>query len=386
MLDRASYDQLSTQQGEHLISIYIPTEIVDNEQQNHLRFKNALKDAEAELQRRGTGEDEAEEYLKEAYQLVNNEEFWQHQSKGLGVFIGNGQLTTINLSTSPKMHVTVGDTFHLRPMIPALNHQYRYFVLALSGNEVRFFDANAESISPVKISDLVPASTDEARYNDEHQGTLQHHSGQGGSRSGGNTQAIFHGQGGAKDQKDIDLDVYVRKIDEGLLTMIDDEPNTPPLVVAATVDTAARYINHSDYKNILPTVAEGNPEVLSPTDLHTKTWPIAEAYYQKGQQEQKEQFGLYLSEKRASFSPHDIVPKAINGQVERLYLVKGTHTWGAYDAETNTVTVHSQKQEDSVCLQDLAAKRVFEQGGEVYDLTREHMPRPTANLNATYRF
>ena len=381
MLDRTAYDQLSAQQGDHLVTIYIPTEIVDNKQVNHLRFKNALKDAEAQLQARGMSEDDAEAYLSEAYKMVNNTDLWQHQSVGFAAFISPEGVQTKILPVEVKEHVVVGDSFHLRPMIPVLSNQNRYFVLAISGNEVRFFDANANSITPVKISDLVPASSDEARYNDEHQSTLQHHSGQGGS-----DQAIFHGQGGAKDQREIDMEVYTRAIDEGLMAMIGDEPNTPPMVVAGAEETAARFINMSSYKNILPTVAKGNPEVLSPSDLHTKTWPIADAYYQKGRDEQKEQFGLYLSEKRASFSPHDIVPKAINGAVERLYLVKGTHTWGAYDYDTNTITVHPKKQPDSVCLQDLAAKHTFQQGGEVYDLTRENMPRPTANLNATYRF
>ena len=66
--------------------------------------------------------------------------------------------------------------------------------------------------------------------------------------------------------------------------------------------------------------------------------------------------------------------------------MKGTHAWGSYDEATNTVTVHPQRQFDSICLLDLAAKRTFEQSGEVYNLTREQMPRPTSNVNATYRY
>src|SRR5690606_29448112 len=99
---------------------------------------------------------------------------------------------------------TVGDRFYLRPLVPLLGADQRYFILALSQKHSRLYEASQDSISEVDVPDM-PHSVAEALVGDDPERSLQWHTGSGvmgpsgAPGTPGSRRAMFHGQGTGDD-------------------------------------------------------------------------------------------------------------------------------------------------------------------------------------------
>ena len=366
------------------ISIYVPTHRANHVEEDRIRFKNALSDVKRNLQNGplfpsgGMNERETEGFLGEALDLLDDNEFWQNQSDGLAVFIGKDHfhVFTVPVNFNPMTYVKTH--FYLRPMMPLLNGEDRFFLLALSQGDVRFFEGHAHHITPVKISDLVPDNLQAAMALDAPEKSLQHH-------SGGGQTGIHHGHGLHKNQKEWQISTYCRMVDKGLMEMLHDE--NAPLIIAAVDDLVPLYREVSDYSNIVDFHISGNPENDSPGLLHEKAWSKMKGYFRQEIEIEKDRFSEALAQGKASFALTDILPKAINGRVQTLFLAKDAPVlWGSYDETKNEAVIHEEQRPSSVCLYDLAARKTYDQGGTVWHIDRAEFPNVTAEMNAIYRY
>lgn len=375
MINRKQLENLATIKEENCVSIYIPTHRAGNNLEDNIRFKNALSDAQNKLIETGMTKNEAIIYLAKGYELLDNSEFWMHMSDGLAVYIGKDQFDYYTVPLDFNPFVQVHNSYYVRPMMPLLSGENRFFVLALSQNEVRFFEGDQYSITPVVIDDLVPANMEAALMLDADS-TLQNHSGQGA--------AIFHGQGAGKDNKNAHLRDYFNQVDKGLMNMLHDEQ--VPMVIAAVDYLIPLFKEVSDYKHIMDVHISGNPEHSDPTVLHEKAWNVMKAHFSQRKTDLSEQFTAYMSEDKASFFIYDIIPAAVEGKVDTLFMNKDLHIWGKYDKTTHNIEIHKTQKADSDCLLDMAAKETYLQGGTIYNVPMEEMPQMTAMVNAIYRY
>lgn len=366
------------------ISIFLPTDRVGDGQAAKIRFKNQLNEVadklmDAEIQESPMAKNEATNYLAKAHDLLNDDEFWRHQSDGLAVFIGEDTFEYYSMPTSFKVFNYVGSVFYLRPMLPAITGQSRFFILALSQNEVRFFEGEKHSITPVIIGDLVPESLEEsmAAIDIEYPATLQAH--------GGGSGAIFHGQGGEKDGKTDRIVDYFRMVDAGLMEMLHDE--NVPLIIAGVDYLIPMYKEISNYSNIVAPHISGNVENDDPVLLHEKAWEALAPIMKTNFDTQYNKFKASLPNDKASLSIDAIAPAALNGKVETLFIDKDASVfWGAYLEERNEVIVQTKQNKTNSCLLNFAAITTFLQGGEVFTTSRAEMPHNVSAMNAIYRY
>lgn len=379
MINSQNFKALSARQEDNCVSIYIPTYRANHVQEDHLRFKNALSDAVKQLTQKGMDKNQAHGFLNKAYDLLENRNFWRHLSEGLAVFIGQDFFEHHIIPVDVNPMVYVGTEFYLRPLIPALTEEARFFVLALSQDEVRFFEGSKHSITPVNIDDLVPENIMEATFNEQEQEQLFQST--SAHQYGPKT---LQGHGDPIRQPHRDLYKYFRYIDEGLMKMLHDEQ--APLLIAAVDYLVPIYKEVTTYKYIVEDHIGGNPEGWDALQLHEEAWSKIGHYFKANQEQAKEDFGLYLSQNKASFSINEVVPAAINGRIQTLFVDKDQETWGVYTEENNAITIHDQQQENSVPLLELAAKRTLLNGGTVYNIAQEDMPQSTAEVNALFRY
>ncbi len=382
LIRRNDIESLAKIQFTNCISLYVPTHRsgFDNSKIDRLKFKNALNEAKEQLEARAILPDEIKSLLRPAHELLDDEAFWTRLSDGLAVFISPDHFKHFELPVPFNSLVYVGSHFYLRPLTPMFVGDGRYFLLAISQNELRFFEASRHGVTPVVVKDLVPENIKEALAYSEKELSLQMHSGTGSS-----SVAIYHGQGGGKDRKNNDLKKYFRRIDDGLMKMLHDE--NAPLLIAAVDYLLPLYKEVSRYSNIMDFHLTGNPEEKSPVQLHEKSWLLMEPYFKKRQLEAKEQFDALLSKNQAGVSISEVVPASINGRVETLFINKDEDfTWGFYNEAGNEVKIHEERLKYSDCLLNLSAIKVFLQGGDVYNVSAEEMPFGHAPMNAVYRF
>jgi hypothetical protein len=107
--------------------------------------------------------------------LLENGRFWAHQSEGLAIFLNFDNAYTYNLPLNFEEMVMVGQRFHIKPLLPLFAGNGRFFLLALSQNQVRLLQGTRHSVSEIDLGDAVPANLQEAIAFDDPEDELQLH-------------------------------------------------------------------------------------------------------------------------------------------------------------------------------------------------------------------
>lgn len=376
------FNELANIREPHSVSIFIPThrsgkEVNEATDQKHL--KNQIKKVREELRTYQLKDQQIDKILQPAEKLLDDTGFWSLQLEGLAIFVNGNMFEYYSLPVSFKPFTYVSDHFYLRPLIPYLNDDGRYYLLSLSLNNVKFFEGLPHNLKHHVIEELLPERLEEIVGFDYQQKNLQFRTGH--TDSG---QAMFHGHGAASEQAKKEMFKFFRGVNEGLMKFMYDKKN--PLIVATVDYLFPIYRQANDYKYLYESFIPGNPEHEKPAQLHQKAKILLEEHFNRKKKEKIKAFEELLSNQRASLEEDQIVAAAINGRIDTLFVRKGESLWGLYDKETNTVKIEEEKSFNNACLLNFATVHTILNSGTVYMATPEEMPAPTSRLNALLRF
>ena len=363
-MDEVSNDDLGTlirtTEGP-CVSIFMPTHRKGAEvQQDPIRLKNLLRDAEQQLVQQGTRSTDALEMLQPAQALVPDDLFWNHQAEGLALFAGREWWRAYRVPFPLEQLCAVSGRFLVKPLLRLFAGDGRFLILALSQNQVRLLEGTRYRVTPLPTAGL-PASLADALRFDQPERQLQLHV---GTTTG--TGAIFHGQGtGTDDAKDA-IKRYFQQVDRGLHALLRDRH--APLLLAGVEYLHPIFRDVSTYPHLLSKGLTGNPDRLAPEELHAQAWAIVGPHFEVEQQDALAAFRQYVGTGRASSDLATVVRAAIDGRVERLLVVGDAHAWGRVDPETSEAVLggdvrSAQFDQD---LLDLAAVETVLKGGRVY--------------------
>jgi hypothetical protein len=352
--------------------------------QDPIRLKNLLAEAEAQLVEAGLRRPEATELLGPALHLLDMAGFWRRQSDGLAIFVSSTVFRTHRLPIDLQELVVVSERFHIKPLIPLLTGDGRFYVLALSQNEVKLLQGTRYTVDHVDL-ERVPDSLDEAlKWNDPER-RLQWHT-RTGSTTDGRRAAIFHGHGVASgdDPKDY-IRRYFRQIDYGVRDLLRDE--RAPLVSAGVDHVLSLYREANKYQGLLEEGVVGNPEELGAEELHRQAWAIVQPHFQREREEAAAQYQrLAAAESElASNEVQEIVPAAYHGRVATLFAALRFQHWGSFDVGRNTVVLRKEAKPGDEDLLDFAAAHTLLNAGTVYAVEAGKVP-DGAPLAAVFRY
>jgi hypothetical protein len=354
------------------VSVYMPTHPIPVEtQQDRTRLKNLLRKAAESLDTTGLRASEAESLLDPAAKLLGEMRFWKEQQEGLALFISRKLFRWYQLPTRFEELVVVADRFHLKPLLAFLGGN-EFFVLALSQNSVRLFEGFRFGMSEIDGLEGIPKSLAEALKYDELEKQLQFHTGTGARGDRGERAAMFHGHGvGTDDTKDRLLR-YFRQVDGGLRDFLREK--RAPLVLAAVEYLFPIYREVNTYQYLLDKGITGNPELLSPDDLHQQAWSIVQPFFKKEQRQAAARYLQWAATGKASRDIKEIVPAAYHGRVEFLFVAIGRQQWGDFDPGANAVRLHDVAQPGDFDILDLAAVQTLLHGGAVFAVEPREVP------------
>ena len=363
------------------LSIYMPTYKAGAEtQQNPIRFKNLLRQAENDLEAKSVASDEIQSLLQPLRPLAEDYEFWQHQLDGLALLRNMAFNRLYSLPLVVDERVVVGRHFHLKPLLPYLSGDGRFYVLALSQNEVRMVLCSRHAASEVKLDHVPQSLADALRYDDPEQ-QLQYHSGTAGGR--GQRSAMYHGQGGGDDSAKEDIVEYFRQIDRGLHEVLREED--APLVLAGVDYLHPLYHEANSYAHLVDKGVTGNPEHCRIETLQEQAWPLVEPIFQEAQTEAWGRYEQYAGTGRASHDLDTILPAAYDGRIETLFVALDQRQWGTYDIERRQIRTVEKSDVDCEDLLNIAAIQTFLNSGTVYALDADAMPEKGA-VAAIFRY
>ena len=378
-MDRISRDELQTfliRQPERCISLFMPTHRYGRAtEQDPIRYKNLLQEVEKRLLAKGMRTPDVSSLLEPARAVLQDENYWRHMSDGLALFLTADELHSYRLPLAFEELVVIGDRFHIKPLLPFFANDGHFYILALSLNQVRLLEGTRHSVDEINPESL-PESMAESLQFSQFQKQLQ-------VRSGGGTEgAMFHGHDPSDEEKKHILR-WCHMIDDSLRVLLAGEES--PLVLAGVESLLSIYQEANAYPHLLEQGIPGNPEELSPAELHTRAWRLVEPVFRQAEDQARAQFQQLVSAGRTTTFLQEALQAAGQGRVELAFVALGEQTWGTYDADSQVIHVHPQQQPGDEDLLDLLAIQTLLHGGAVYALPLEQMPEQ-ARLAAVYRY
>ena len=295
------------------VSIFLPTQRTGRETMAALsQFQNLLKLAEQELKEKGHG-DLVDEILAPARELTaDHRDFWRNQADGLAVYAAPGVFRTFRLPIQLPDEVAVGDAPRLSPVAELLSTTGLFYLLALSNNDVRLFEATRSTIGELELRDDAPVSADDVHTDRDHQEHLQ-----SSPQSAGGDRANFHGHGGDDNAAEVHKERFFRYVAEEV-EMVIDRTVAHPIVLATVEGNQSLYRAVSKHRQLLDDFVAGSPDKASPEDLHAKAFPIALKATEADDDALVERFGALVGTGKASDDLSMIARAAAEGRVEAL--------------------------------------------------------------------
>jgi hypothetical protein len=387
IISKEAFAELAAFHGTNCISIFLPTHRsggAANLEQDRIHLKNELQDLHRQLAERGLAPREVEQWLEPAQALLSNGSFWRQQSDGLAIFIGKDFFQYYEVPLVFEHWTYIADHFYLSPLLPLFTHDRQFFVLTLSREEAaHFYEGDQEGLLEIEVDSLLPEEMRDVVGYDFEQKNLQQRSGSGTGASA--RGVVFHGQGNDRADNKDEIRQYFRAINEGLMQVLGE--SKAPLILAGVEYLHPIYQEVNDYKNLHPEFIRGNTEDWSTQTLHAKAWELIEPTIQDDVEASLEQFGGFLAYEKASNDWEDIIPAAINGRIDTLFVQKGVpEMYGIFEPATQTVRLDADRTLSNTALLNLTATQTFLNQGRVFYIEPDQMPSENSVMSAIFRY
>jgi hypothetical protein len=361
------------------VSLFLPTHRAGPEiQQDPIRLKNLLKQAEQQLIAKGSRPADARELLQPISDLLDDAGFWRQQDDGLAIFRSSRIFRMYRVPLALDEFCSVADRFYLKPLLPLLINDGRFYILALSHKAVRLLDCSRDGVHEIDLPDVPQGIQEGLPVGPAPQ--LQMHA----LPLGGNQTARFHGHGVGTDDADVtNLTRYFQRVEDGLSPVLKDRRD--PMILACVAYLAPLFKGVSRYPQILDAIVSGNPDGLQNEELHGKAGPIAEAHFRQAHAMTAAQYLEGIAKARAGNRLQDVLPAAYQGRVASLFVPLRTRRWGRFDADRLAVEEHHEQRPGDDEFLDLAATQTLLHGGAVYGVEPDEVPDRQL-VAAVYRF
>ncbi|MEZ4994358.1 MAG: hypothetical protein R2824_28310 [Saprospiraceae bacterium] len=365
------------------ISFYMPTQSVGQEisdHADHLVLKNQMKEVAKEMPHKGFSEKSIRDFLAPLHRLTDDLHFWRTRSKGLAIFLAADHLQYFHLPLSVEPQTYVGYEFYTKPLLPVISGNGTYFMLSLNLQQVEFFQVDRDALDQVILADPLPQNIEEVVGSD----FKPRFHGVYGGKTGGHSHSGHYGQGEWQEDEKHEIIQFFRAVHEAIAPTL--RSADLPLLLSGMDHLVALYRQVEDYHRLMPEALLLNPKDKSLEDLHRESWQLMAPHFDEGRLALAERVRQFRDTERVATNIQDVIPAAIGGRVEALFLDRSTEIWGTYFRNNAKTVVHTGQQPGNTSLTNLAANRVFLQGGQVFLLEREEMPLDYAPVNALFRF
>ena len=183
-------------------------------EQDQIRFKNLLRQAEKRANQFQAAKGCLGAGLTSAGQLLQDESFWRRTAEGLALFISSERFLHYRLPLSFDELVVLANRFHIKPLLPLFNADVRFYVLAVSQNEIRLFRCSRFNATQIDLPEIPGGMRETLGYDEESGTQLQFHTGTAGSRR--QRPAMFHGHAVDSEDRKEEIVQYFRQVDRNV--------------------------------------------------------------------------------------------------------------------------------------------------------------------------
>ena len=249
------------------------------------------------LGEKGLNEKQSQDFLKPAVDLLEDNNFWQHQSVGLALFITSDQFRYYRVPVAFEPMTMVSDQFYTQPLVPLVSDDGQFYILAASQNKVALYQATRHSVQSVELGNTPLSLAVALRYDDPEE-SLQSHTGTRlGSGASSSHRQIFSGQGGGKDSENTDILRFFQLVSDGVEKALGGQ--TAPLVFVGVDFLFPIYQQANKYPYLMEQAVAFQPDQLSPEEIRDRAVKIVESHFTARRKQALEQYGS-LKDKKPS--------------------------------------------------------------------------------------
>jgi len=377
-LSKEELETLMQKRSDWCVSMFMPTYRTGVEsQQNQIRLRNMVRQAEETLTNSGLRAQEVKDFLEPVQELVNNILFWRNQSDGLAIFVSKDVFRNYCLPVHFDDLVVTADRFHMKPLLPIFHGDERFYVLALSQNEISLYEGTSQSIKEVNVENL-PKGLADALQTDTPERQVKFRAGTGGGRG-----TMMSGHGADIEDVKENLLHYFQRVDKGLRDLLKE--GAIPLILAGVEYQFPIYREANSYPHLMEEGIAGNPKGLSLEQMHRDAWAIVKPHFQKAENEALSQYNQSSGTGLTSDNAREIIPAAYHGRVGMLLVAPGYQCWGTYNTADDAILLDEKMEPGNEDLADFAAIQTYLNGGSVFVVAPDLLPGG-AKMAAVFRY
>jgi len=381
LISKNEFTKLANIRDQHCVSIYVPISRAGkkvDKKKSQIHLKNCLKEVKFKLKEYQLNDSQIEDYLEPANNLLEDYHFWRNQSDCLVILLNKHQMRFYTLPIDQTQFTYVADHFYLLPILSVFNYDGMFYLLSLSLNNVKLYKATRYSIEEVILEGIVPDKLKEIVGFDHQNKSLQFRTGQGGEAG------AMHCQGSGKGEKAFETEKFFRAVDQSLKSIFKEE--NIPMVLACVDHYYPIFKKNTSYSNLYEKHISGNHEETSPLSLHKMGLELVDDYFQKKRNASTQKLKEQSSVGKTSFDLNDIIPAAVDGRIESLFIQKSKDRYGLYDKINRSLIVDEGHKAKQASLFNLAALHIWLKDGDVFIVEKDKMPFEATSINALFRY
>ena len=352
---QADIKALASHRGSICVSIYLPTTPLSQETaHDRIELKNMVKTAEQQLHDAGADKREIAATVEHIDDLIDDEEFWRFQARGLAILATPESARTFRIPNALQPLLEVSDRFLLKPLLRTVSFPNAAYVLALAEGGVRLIHVFAD-LPPTTIKvDGMPkdaaSSVGKASINNR-------------SPSG-----RIEGSEGQK----VRLRQYARQVDHALRGLLTG--SELPLILASSQPLAPIYRSVNTYAHLAAAGIDGSPVAMTDAQLAERARAILDQLYKDDIEHWKQVFATRNDQDRATTDIAHAARAATFGAVETMLVNIDEVIPGTVDDKDGSVSFATKPGALSYGIVDEIASRVIRSGGRVIGVRKTDLP------------
>ncbi|HJL15545.1 MAG TPA: hypothetical protein RMH99_07820 [Sandaracinaceae bacterium LLY-WYZ-13_1] len=185
---------------------------------------------------------------------------------------------------------------------------------------------------------------------------------------------IFHGQGGGNDDREVDVEKFIRAV----AAAVDEAIPHPDAPVVLACDPAVEpfFRRCTRLSDVVEPALRGNHEHSDDTAVHAAAWSVVASRFEAIERATRARFADLRGTGRTAERIEEVVPAACGGRVDTLFVREGARVRGIFDPDA----WRARRTEDELAtdLANLAATDTYLNRGRVLVVPPERMPTEAA--------
>jgi len=356
------------------VSILMPTHRrPPDTEEDPVRYRRLLAQATNELRQRDDLTTRERQELLAPLEALTEPDFWIGHLEGLAVYRSRDGVGVYRLPGPVAEQVTIGDRFSLWQLLPFVEPEIHFFVLALSQGEVTLYEGDRLGLSAMNLPDL-PADIQDAVGTEPAESPLPFYSHRGGR------DPMYTGTLGGVSDNEPDQARYFRIVDRVVCQRLAGDG--APLLLAAPAEEWDLYRQANHYPHLIERALDGNHDRDTPELLYQSAWPLVAPIFDERRREVITSYHTLSNSNRATDDLATIAIAAREGRILALLLAEGGSLRGKYDPKRGQIILPvAYDSDDTATDQELLnalAEEALRYGGEVYVVPPAEMPVDTA--------